>query len=105
MIGVEPLQPGISSFHVTFSSVVHLTGKFFSPLTPLSAGPRHCGQFSPETMFSDATADRAMMTNTSVKRRPMSLLRKAFVVPQSNRLKAELQTLFHLNSFFAKPAN
>src|SRR6185369_14963489 len=45
MIGVEPLQPGIPTFQTTFSWVVHLTGKFFSLLTPLSAGPRHCGQF------------------------------------------------------------
>src|SRR6185369_12291313 len=45
MMGVEPLQPGIAIFQTTFSSVVHLTGRFFSLLTPLSAGPRHCGQF------------------------------------------------------------
>src|SRR5262249_27800107 len=45
MIGVEPLQPGIGVFQATFSSVVHLTGRFFSLLTPLSDGPRHCGQF------------------------------------------------------------
>src|SRR5262247_2117025 len=77
MIGVEPLQAGISSFHVTFSSVVHLTGKFFSSLTPLSAGPRHCGQLSAETMFSAATVDRAVMTNTNVNRRRMSFLRKS----------------------------
>src|SRR5262249_52192977 len=77
MIGVEPLQAGICSFHVTFSSTVHLTGRFFSLLTPLSAGPRHCGQLSAETMFSAATVDRAMMTNTSVNRRRMSFLRKS----------------------------
>src|SRR5688500_4772807 len=46
MIGVEPLQPGIANFHATFSSVDHLTGRFFSALTPLRLGPRHCGQFS-----------------------------------------------------------
>src|SRR6185369_4068861 len=45
MIGVEPLQPGIAVFQATFSSVVHLTGRFFSLLTPFSDGPRHCGQF------------------------------------------------------------
>src|SRR5215813_15324604 len=77
MIGVEPLQAGISSFHATFSSTVHMIGRFFSLLTPLSAGPRHCGQLSAETMFSAATVDRAMMTNTSVNRRRMSFLRKS----------------------------
>src|SRR5688572_31837267 len=51
-IGVEPLNPGIASFQTTFSSVVHLTGRFFSLLTPLSAGPRHCGQFSAEAFLS-----------------------------------------------------
>src|SRR5262247_2857242 len=76
MIGVEPLQAGISSFHATFSSVVHLTGRFFSSLTPLSAGPRHCGQLSAETMFSEAAVERAIMTNMSVNRRRMSFLRK-----------------------------
>src|SRR5215510_8962815 len=76
MIGVEPLQADISSFHVTSSSVVHLTGRFFSSLMPLSAGPRHCGQLSAETMFSEAAVERAMMTNTSVNRRRMSFLRK-----------------------------
>src|SRR5829696_8733315 len=46
MIGVEPLRPGIATFQITFSSVVHVTGRFFSLLTPLRLGPRHCGQFS-----------------------------------------------------------
>ena len=46
MMGVEPLTPGIATFQTTFSSVVHLTGRFFSLLTPLRSGPRHCGQFS-----------------------------------------------------------
>src|SRR4026209_2670824 len=45
MIGGDPLQPSIATFQTTFSSVVHLTGRFFSLLTPLRAGPRHCGQF------------------------------------------------------------
>src|SRR5215510_951460 len=75
MIGVEPLHAGISSFHVTFSSVVHLTGRFFSPLTPLSAGPRHWGQFSAVTMLSEAMVERAIMTSTSANRRRMSFLR------------------------------
>src|SRR5918999_412633 len=52
MMGVEPLTPGIATFQTTFSSVVHLTGRFFSLLTPLSAGPRHCGQFSAEALLS-----------------------------------------------------
>src|SRR5919106_5388143 len=46
MIGVEPLKPGIVTFQTTFSSVVHLSGRFFSLLTPFRFGPRHCGQFS-----------------------------------------------------------
>src|ERR1044072_9341191 len=46
MMGVEPLQAGIASFHATFSSVVHFEGRFLSLLTTFSAGPRHCGQFS-----------------------------------------------------------
>src|SRR5215510_15772616 len=76
IIGVEPLQPGIATFQAMFSSVVHLTGRFFSALTPLSAGPRHCGQLSAETMFSEAAVERAIMTNMSVNRRRMSFLRK-----------------------------
>src|SRR6185295_13311621 len=47
-IGVEPDQAGSATFHVTFSVVDHLTGRFFSPLRPFSVGPRHCGQFSAE---------------------------------------------------------
>src|SRR6266508_367695 len=88
MIGVEPLQAGISNFHVTFSSTVHLTGRFFSLLMPLSAGPRHCGQLSAETMFSAATVDRAMMTNTSVNRRRMSFLRKSLGTRRFHRAVA-----------------
>src|SRR5581483_1465275 len=61
MIGVAPLQAGVASFHVMFSSVVHLTGRFFSELMPLSAGPRHCGQLS-----ASARATRTgVMTNAS----------------------------------------
>src|SRR5918997_6863769 len=45
-MGVEPLRSGIASFHVTFSVADHLTGKFFSSLTPFSDGPRHCGQLA-----------------------------------------------------------
>src|SRR5262245_7422158 len=77
MIGVEPLQAGISSFQVTFSSTVHLTVKVFASRAVFSAGPRHCCQLSAEMMFSEATVDRTMMTNTSVNRRRMSFLRKS----------------------------
>ena len=45
-IGVEPDHAGIASFQVMFSVVDQRTGRFFSPLRPLSDGPRHCGQFS-----------------------------------------------------------
>src|SRR5512145_66082 len=45
MIGVDPLRLGIGSFHAMFSSIDHLIGSPFSALTPLSLGPRHCGQF------------------------------------------------------------
>src|SRR4026209_1932073 len=41
-IGVEPDHAGSWSFQVTFSFADHLTGRFFSPLTPFSDGPRHC---------------------------------------------------------------
>ena len=46
IIGVDPLKSGMATFQATFSSAVHLTGRFFSLLTPLRLGPRHCGQFS-----------------------------------------------------------
>ena len=45
-IGVEPDQAGSASFQAMFSVVDQRTGRFFSPLTPFSDGPRHCGQFS-----------------------------------------------------------
>src|SRR5215212_3279302 len=47
-IGVEPDQAGSCSFQATFSDADHFTGRLRSPLTPLSDGPRHCGQFSAE---------------------------------------------------------
>src|SRR6185295_1972745 len=50
MMGVAPVQLGKASFHVTFSSALHLNGRFFSLLTPLSEGPRHCGQLSPNAL-------------------------------------------------------
>src|SRR5918993_984347 len=59
MIGVDPLHSGIASFHAMFSSVVHLTGRFFSVLMPLSDGPRHCGQFSARaTVIEERTTTR-----------------------------------------------
>src|SRR6185503_11997870 len=67
MIGVEPLKPGIAVFQTTFSSVVHLTGRFFSVLTPLSEGPRHCGQFC-----AWATTDESRQTATATN--PLRIL-------------------------------
>src|SRR5678815_1356869 len=55
IIGVEPLKPGIETFQTTFSSVVHLTGRFFSLLTPLRFGPRHCGQFCAWATTNEST--------------------------------------------------
>ena len=45
-IGVEPDQAGSASFQAMFSFADHFSGRFFSPLSPFSDGPRHCGQFS-----------------------------------------------------------
>src|SRR4026207_1905715 len=45
-MGVDPDHVGSDNFHVMFSVVVHVTGRFVSPLMPLADGPRHCGQFS-----------------------------------------------------------
>src|SRR5580658_5275415 len=45
-MGVDPLQAGRGSFQEMFSVVVQWTGRSFSPLTLLAAGPRHWGQFS-----------------------------------------------------------
>src|SRR5262245_26390108 len=45
-IGVEPDHAGIASFHVMLSVFDQWTGRLVSALTPFSAGPRHCGQFS-----------------------------------------------------------
>src|SRR5215207_9220755 len=54
-MGVEPLTPGMATFQRTFSSVVHLTGRFFSLLRPLRLGPRHCGQFSACTTAKESS--------------------------------------------------
>ena len=48
-IGVEPDHAGSASFQVMFSVFDQRTGRFFSPLMPLSDGPRHCGQFSADS--------------------------------------------------------
>src|SRR5436190_18388228 len=72
MIGVEPLQATIGSFQVTLSSVDHLTGRFFSLLTPLRFGPRHCGQLSAETTTNEVIQDRAVRDKASDNFRRMS---------------------------------
>ena len=46
IIGVDPLQAGISTFQAMFVSVFHSVGRFVSVLTPVRAGPRQFGQFS-----------------------------------------------------------
>src|SRR5262249_17690045 len=46
MIGVAPVQLGIDSFQVMFTSALHLNGIFFSARMRLLFGPRHCGQLS-----------------------------------------------------------
>ena len=56
MIGVDPLRPGIASFHAMFSVGLHLSGSPFSVLTPFIAGPRHCGQFSADNVAAVAIA-------------------------------------------------
>jgi hypothetical protein len=50
MMGVEPLRPGIGTFHAMFSSGDHFKGRPFSELMPFNAGPRHCGQFSADSV-------------------------------------------------------
>src|SRR5687768_11198340 len=42
--GVAPLHCGSAIFHAMFSVGLHLTGRFFSELTPSPDGPRHAGQ-------------------------------------------------------------
>src|SRR5436309_10887006 len=53
-MGVEPDQAGRSSVQVMFSVFDHRIGRSFSPVVPLSAGPRHCGQFSADIEALDA---------------------------------------------------
>src|ERR671913_1533689 len=57
MIGVDPLRPGMGSFHAMFSSVDHLIGSPASVLIPFIAGPRHAGQFSAETVTKATPAN------------------------------------------------
>src|SRR6185436_7477585 len=72
MTGVAPVQLGIVSFQVTFSSALQRVGRFFSPLRPLRDGPRHCGQFS-------ANADVAIRKATTPVKN--SLLRTSVHLP------------------------
>src|SRR5690242_1168552 len=60
MMGVEPLQLGNASFQATFSSVDHVTGRFFSSLVPLRFGPRHCGQSSAFAIENENTRSASM---------------------------------------------
>ena len=52
MIGVAPLRLGIGTFQAMLSPVAvdHFTGSPFSAPAPVASGPRHCGQFSAETV-------------------------------------------------------
>ena len=47
IIGGDPLHAGISTFQAMLVSVSHSVGRFVSVLTPVRAGPRQLGQFSP----------------------------------------------------------
>src|SRR5688500_4266090 len=63
MMGVEPVRDGMGSFQAMFVSGVHVRGRPRSALTPLSPGPRHCGQLSAETAALAATeSERAIRT-------------------------------------------
>src|SRR5579872_157942 len=48
--GVAWLAPGRATDQSTLSLVVQLSGKPRSVVEPLRNGPRHCGQFSAETV-------------------------------------------------------
>jgi hypothetical protein len=74
MIGVDPLQLGKASFQVTFSSVLHLSGRFFSALVPFKDGPRHCGQLSA----------RATSIESSATIRARKILLRKFFAPYGN---------------------
>src|SRR6266545_791876 len=59
MMGVDPERSGMASFHTTFSVWLQRAGRSDSPLTPLSDGPRHCGQFSANPAAASAAAHAA----------------------------------------------
>src|SRR6266566_5681005 len=44
-IGVELPGSGREIRHLTFSLVLHFTGRSFSSVMPVPSGPRHAGQF------------------------------------------------------------
>ena len=67
MIGVDPLRPGIGSFQAMFSVVLHLSGRPFSVLMPFIAGPRHCGQFSADSVAAVATATIPVPTTRFIR--------------------------------------
>lgn len=46
MIGVEPVREGVGTVHAMFSVGDQVRARPVSLLTPLSPGPRHCGQLS-----------------------------------------------------------
>src|SRR5918998_1535419 len=46
MIGVEPVREGVGSFHAMFWVGDQVRTRPVSLLSPLSSGPRHCGQCS-----------------------------------------------------------
>src|SRR5688572_23920230 len=58
MTGVAPLHCGSASFHAMFSVGLHLTGRFFSPLTPSPAGPRHAGQLAEMVTLAVTISDK-----------------------------------------------
>ena len=87
MIGVEPLRPGIASFHAMFSVGLHLSGRPFSALTPFIAGPRHCGQFSADNVAAAAIATIPVPI-TRLIQPPKYVLRAA--VPRTSSTPASL---------------
>src|SRR5688500_7325479 len=69
MMGVDPLKAGRGSFHATFSVALQVVGRPVSLLTPLSEGPRHCGQLSARR---DTPATAIRSTAVIGNRRDMS---------------------------------
>ena len=60
MIGVAPDREGIGSFHAMPSEGDHERGRPRSALTPLSSGPRHCGQLAADTAVPSRIVKVAM---------------------------------------------